>query len=695
MKKVIYSAIEFFIMLFLTVNISCSTDKHAGNDLSGKRKIYSETAKVKPVFISLPIGEITPEGWISDWAEDASHGITAHLDEYSASVYEGWTGLDFYEVMGAGEGGTSWPLEIAGHWLEGALGLSSILNDTELFRKVSKRLDLVVDGVLNGGESFIFWEPKSILIDKGGSKNNWGHHIMGRTLITYYQATHDERILQALVKTYKHFPVQDMFYDSEIPAYGSLNIEPMIETYLLSGEKAILDSVLAFSQRTAYKSVSERWSRGDFMTRHGGGYYELIRTPELLYNWTGNKTDLNATIKSIEWGDKRHLLPTGVCSGEEYLAGIGATRNVETCNITYASWAFLSMLRITGESSYAGRIEKIFFNAAPAPVARDFKTMCYYQSSNRYSNTIPAEEPRHPGKASYRFTKIGHPVQCCVANINRIIPVYVSNMWMATMDNGLAATLYGPCNVKTRVGKNIPVEIDCQTSYPFDETINVTLNPARNIEFPVYFCIPEWSINPKIMVNGTEINIKDKINGFLKVSRVWKKSDKITLYFPMNAKMVKGKETPYPRIAYFDHNDDRKLAKDTSINSPYGCVYFGPLLFSLAIADEDPNREKAEAKYNYALDVTSGDDVNQIEVIRHTMPERWNWSLDSPVQLKIHVREFDWKPTESQPLPAELVKGGKSTFVNLVPYGCTKYRVSMFPLTETSWNMLSDINSSN
>ena len=89
----------------------------------GNEKLYSETAKINPVFIPLPLGEITPKGWIKDWAEDASKGITAHLDEYSASVYEGWTGLDFYEVMGADQGGTSWPLEIAGHWLEGALGL--------------------------------------------------------------------------------------------------------------------------------------------------------------------------------------------------------------------------------------------------------------------------------------------------------------------------------------------------------------------------------------------------------------------------------------------------------------------------------------------------------------------------------------------------------------------------------------------
>ena len=692
MKRPICCIIAIYLILFFVLNMSCSSDKHEFNDLSGKRKIYSETAKIKPAFIPLALGDITPKGWIKDWAEDASKGITAHLDEYSASVFEGWTGLDFYEVMGAYQGGTNWPLEIAGHWLEGALGLSLILNDTALFNKISKRLDKVVDGVLNGSESFIFWEPRNVLIDKDGSKNNWGHHIMGRTLVAYYQATHDKKILQALVKVYKKFPIQDIYYDSEIPAYGALNIEPMIETYLLSGEKAILDSVLAFSRRTAYKSVSERWSNSDFMPRHGGGYYEILRAPALLYDWTGNKTDLEATIKTIEWGEKRHLLPIGVCSGEEYLAGIGATRNVETCNITYATWAFLSMLRITGDKSYADRIEKIFFNAAAAPVARDFKTMCYYQSSNRYSNILPSEEPRHPGKDSYKFTKIGHPVQCCVANINRNIPNYVSNMWMATMDNGLAATLYGPCNVQTMVTGNVLIEIDCQTSYPFEETINITLNPEKNIEFPLYLRIPSWCANPEIKINGTGIDVLNKGNEFIKVSRVWKKSDKIMLHFPMTINILKGRETPYPQIAYFSHENDRKMAKDTTLNNPYGCVYYGPLLFSQAIPDENPNKEIADVKFNYALDVTSYNIAGQVEIIRQTMPVKWNWSLDAPIQLKVKAREFDWQPTENQPLPDKLVKKGESTFIKLVPYGCTKFRVSMFPVTETFWSTLSGIN---
>ena len=38
-----------------------------------------------------------------------------------------------------------------------------------------------------------------------------------------------------------------------------------------------------------------------------------------------------------------------------------------------------------------------------------------------------------------------------------------------------------------------------------------------------------------------------------------------------------------------------------------------------------------------------------------------------------------------QPLPDALVKEKKVTTITLVPYGCTKFRITMFPITEESY----------
>jgi uncharacterized protein len=687
MEKQLYLIKISFIFL-LILNQSCSSRKY---DIVLERKIYSEHAKIVPSFIPLYPGAIVPKGWIKDWAESAAKGITGHLDEYSHTFGEAWKGHGF-EAMGANPDGTGWPLEQASYWLDGAVRLAYILEDSILINKVSKRLDYVVNGVLNGGESFIYWKNnKGVLIDTTSSIynenrdptsfNNWAHSQMGRALVAYYQATHRKRILEALVKVYKRFPIGDLWPDfSDVS--GACNIDPMIDTYLMSGDKTILDSILSFSHRPSYKSVVDRWLKGYLAPGHNVIYYEDIRVPALLYNWTGNKADLNASLEAIKWGEKKYLLPVGILSGEEWHAGIGSTRNIETCDIEASEWTFLSMLRITGDKSYADRIEKIFFNAAAAPVDREFKTMSYYQSLNRYSSSLPTVEPRAPGKGSYKYTRTGCKVLCCVGNMNRIIPNYVMNMWMASMDGGLAATLYGPCKLRTKVAEGVSVNIDCHTFYPFEESISMTVNPEKDVEFPIYLRIPEWCQYAKIKVNGKAIDIQQKGKEFIKIYRLWKKNDQITLDFPMNVEIIKGKETPYPQIRYF--NKGRMIAKDTTIKNPYESVYYGPLLFSLPIPDHDPNREVRNAKFNYALDVNDNNAENEVEIIHMIMPIKWNWSLDAPIQLRIKAKVFDWKPTENQPLPNEPIKSKISTKINLVPYGCTKFRVTMFPFADDS-----------
>ena len=413
-------------------------------------------------------------------------------------------------------------------------------------------------------------------------------------------------------------------------------------------------------------------------------FYENIRVPAILYLLTGNSHYLSASKQALAWAESTGLLTVGVISGEEYLAGVGATRNIETCDVAASMNTFYRLLEITGNNNFSDRIEKIFFNAAAAPVARDFATMCYYQSMNRFSNLLPGEEPQSPGKECFQFTKLGHSVLCCVGNNCRILPNYIMNMWMATRDHGLAATLYGPCKVKAEVAGHINAEISCITNYPFDETIQMVVNPSISAEFPVYLRIPEWCKAPSITVNGEKIVIAKQEGNFISINRKWNKNDKIDLALPMTPKILHGNETPYPQIGYFDKY--HKMAKDTTIHSPFSCVYYGPLLFSLAIPDIGPNEVAPGAKFNYALDVNPDDAGKVITVQRKAMPAIWNWSLDSPVKLTVNAMEFDWKPIENKILPEKPIEKGNPVKIQLVPYGTTKFRVTMFPVSANSFN---------
>ena len=639
-------------------------------------------------FHPLKPGAIEPTGWLRDWSLAAKNGITGHLDERAVTYAQGWSGKDF-KAGGVKARGTGWPLEQCGYWLDGLVRLAYILHDQELIAKAKSRLDPVVEGVLHGGASFIHWMPKDQLDD---AFNNWSHSHMGRALVAYYQATGEQRILDALVKVYRDYPLPD-FQDDFAVVNGLVNLDPMLDTFLLSKDPQVLANARSALERPGFKQTVESWTSGRFTPGHAVIFYENERVPALLYPWTGNRQLLDATLRAVAWSDEFYLLPHGLISGEEHVAGVGSTRNVETCNVAAAAWTYHWLLRITGAGQYADRMEQIFFNAGPAPVARDFQTMCYYQSPNQLSESLPRDEPHNPSQGSYQFTSIGHPCLCCVGNMNRILPNYIMHMWMTTPDHGLAATLYGPCRAQAKVAGDVPVTVNCRTSYPFEESIDIEVTPARETAFPVYLRFPSWCGKPAVEINGRSAKASLDANGFVKIARTWQAGDRLQLRFPMTPKLIQGRETPYPDYDYFRQEPvpkfrqvrSRQLAQVRDIHSPYASVRYGPLLFALPIPDETPNRVAPGAVWNYALDMNPKTEDTTIEVIRTPMPERWQWSLASPLRLRVDAVQFDWQPTELKPLPDAPVTNGAKTRIELVPYGCTKFRVSMFPVTSKLW----------
>jgi hypothetical protein len=646
--------------------------------------IYSDEAiKVKPRFVPLPAGAIAPRGWLKDWAEAAANGITGHLDERSPVYGMGWKGVGF-KALGADEtNGTGWPLEQCSYWLDGAVKLAYELNDKYLLDKVQERLNLIVNGVLESdSHSFVWWVKDLFTGKENYNFNNWAHSHIGRALTAYYEASGDPRVLEAITKVYSRFTPQAVPFTFGDGVSGCTNIDPMLLTYELSGNKDVLNTILKTAADEHTQEAVKNWHDNKYDTRaHGVITYENLRIPALMYLVTGEKVMYDCSLAYINWLDATHLLPFDVASAEEHLAGIGCTRNTETCDVPCAALAYRRMLEISGEGSWGDRVERVIFNAGPAPVSRDFQTMSYYQAPNRIEGLMPSETPGHPGRGSYNFEKTGHHVLCCVGNLNRVIPDYIQNQWMGTADKGVAATLYAPSLLQTVVGEGVPVEIETASNYPFEETLKMTVSLETATEFPVYLRIPAWCLKPKVAVNGKtqKLVITD---GFMKVLRQWKSGDVIALSFPMHVTVTDGVETPYPESDYFIKGGSagRKLAPVKDVNSPYRTVSYGPLLFALPVNDLDPNHQAPDAKWQYALVSNRAKDY-RIEHVK--MPAYWSWQIaEAPVRLKTKAVAFDWQPSPVLPLPKEYVTGGVREEITLIPYGCTKFRISMFPIAK-------------
>ena len=681
------------IALFLAVGCAFFTFT------SGGRAADANTNYARPfepagraAFLPLPPGAVEPGGWLRDWCIAARDGYTGHMDDYDVAFKQAWasdhkmTGENLLWYKGA------WPYEGGGYWFDGLVRLGYALHDESLIEQAKRRLYAVADNMNTTGMLFLWW------LDRKNPENQkamsaalegwplWASGLLGRSMTGFHAASHDKHVLDAL----------EMAYGSDVDCLrdikGNLsNLWPAFDTYCWTGNPRVAEALDGMFKReggallpnlSRYRKAPDLTPGTGVDNAHVVEFLEST-TPWLVgYLWTGDKQYLQAAVGWHDLLERVAMQPYGVPVSDEWYGPAGAFRGSETCDVAGYVWSQISLLAVTGQGRMADRLERAFFNAGPATVSRDFKTHVYFQSPNRFADQSP-DFPHGPrgGGGSYQAK---HSPLCCSAALNRVVPWFVTHMWMATPDNGLVAACYGPSKVTALVADHVPVTIVCKTDYPFNETIDLTVDPARVATFPLEFHIPGWCTAPMLTLNGARLEIAANADGFVRLARAWKAGDTVQLRFPMTAQVVRGRDTasgpPYDgahRVTPVTVPDPGSMR-----GVPFAAVSYGPLLFSLPIADTtDANTPDPAARWRFALDVQDP----QIRVERGAMPSRWDWPLNAPLKLKIHaVEATSWQPDPRVPsLPRfPVARGRAAEDVTLVPYGCTKFRISMFPVTQ-------------
>jgi hypothetical protein len=647
----------------------------------------------RPALLALPPGAVEPAGWLRDWCLAARDGYTGHMDDYAVEFKQAWAAD--HKMTGEGliwyKGG--WPYEGGGYWFDGLARLGLALHDEALIEQAKRRLYVVADHANPNGLLFLWWLDKNNPEDRKAVAAAlegwplWASGLLGRAMTGYYAGSGDPHILKALETVYSSDPDCLHGITSNLS-----NPWPAFDTYTWTGNQAIADALDAMFDKehpglkpilNRYRTAPELKPGTTVENQHVVEFLESTTPWAVAYLWTGDAGYLQAAMGWHDLLERIAMQPSGVPVADEWYGPTGAFRGTETCDVAGYVWSQASLLAVSGEGRLADRLERAFFNAGPATVSRDFKTHVYFQSPNRFVNGSPSF-PHGPmaGGGVYRPT---HSPLCCTAALNRVVPYFVTHMWMATYDNGLAATCYGPCKVTALAADRVPVEITCETDYPFNETIQMSVKPAKEAAFPLLFHIPGWCTNPELSVNGSAIQAEPNAKGFACVTRTWKAGDTVRLRFPMTASVVAGRDNSPCGPFTGEHKPTMVTIPEpgSTQGRPYAAVSYGPLLFSLAIPDTpDANTPDPAARWQFALDVQKP----EISVERQAMPSRWNWPLESPLTLTVNAVPVDWNPAPEAPkLPEEaVVKQKPSERITLIPYGCTKFRISMFPVTAES-----------
>jgi hypothetical protein len=253
-------------------------------------------------------------------------------------------------------------------------------------------------------------------------------------------------------------------------------------------------------------------------------------------------------------------------------------------------------------------------------------------------------------------------------------PKYAQYCWMATFNNGLAATAYGPSIVRAKVANGENITIKEETNYPFEEQIRFVIEVGKEVSFPLELRIPSWCAAPVIKLNG--IVQKNVIPGtYHSIFREWKNGDTVVLDLPMEIKISKW------------------------VNNSVG-IERGPLVYSLKM-DEDWKKLNSHVfngtdfseyevfpknAWNYGLIINEKNPSKSIEVIKGNMTDNPFNQGTTPILLKVKARKIN-----SWGLDANGVHAAEPPFspvssdnpieeIILVPFGAERIRLTYFPV---------------
>jgi hypothetical protein len=702
LKKLLF--FSGLIILLLIIG-HCDTGKY-GSTNRYYNDPYPEVKLSK--FVQLPVGAVTPEGWLrkqlSAWAE----GITGHLHEYKPGTFwNAWDNRKFKKE-------TWWPYEQQAYWADGLFQLAYILNDNRLKRIADDLEEKILSGQKQDGY-FGGW-PDAPYSNDG---EIYTLSLISQALLSYYSATGDERIISSLQKAFRHVysnckPLPDSSGSLPVAwrggSYGwpsaSHIIYPIFRVYTRTGDEELLklaDLIYEAGQKTGTGQSAQRscirvrslLSEGNtFYDLHGVDATEVLRIPAIHYLYSDNEEDLNASIRGISKVEKYCEQVHGAPSCDEQLRGPGAVNNTEMC--TQSTWSATkqTMFAITGDIHYADGVEKIVFNIGPGSRRPDGKAIEYYSAPNQVACTDNScRAPLiYPDRQSFRPD--GDPaVPCCIGQSNRLYPNYVKDaMWLASVDNGLAAVCYGPCKVTACAGdRGEKVTVNEITNYPFEEKIRFEVNSKKDVKFPFYLRIPGWCTNAIIKINDLPCNDDLLPCSLVRIDRLWHPGDSVVLSLPMKIRL--------------------SVWNNSSV-----AVERGPLVYSLKIKQKwEKIGERfpgfpdwkclSESDWNFAICFNlENNGLKKFPLISvhypadlyftvkyNKVPEgSYPWEF-SPIELLCKGKKVDhWKLPEDDVTPdvpqSPILNNNPVEEITLIPMGCAPVRITYFPVAEMQHN---------
>ena len=601
--------------------------------------------------------DIQPKGWLKQQLLTQKEGLTGHPEALS---YPYNTCLWAGEIPRMGTHGQDWwRYEQTAYYTDGLLRLGYLLGDDEFISKGEDGISYTLAHP---------WENGRL-----GSKvisNTWPFAVFFRAMKAAYDVSPNPAILEALTKHYNSISLKHLARKRDI-----ISLEGMLWTAAQTGDKALVaraDSVFRFRKELLEGVDIKRDDRvtPDFLMgekpyhMHGVTMSEFLKLPIMLYAATGNPWYKHLAVSSLDRLYEEDGLPDGLFTSAEWLQGRGIRHSHETCNAIDMSWTLGYYLEILKEPRYADMLEKIVFNAGAGSVTNDFKALQYYSSVNQFLATGTSNHNKDNYCSTWMAYRPTHQTECCAGNIHRLYPNYAARMWLRGEGEAVAA-LYGPSEFRYSADLSFAEE----TEYPYGEKVVFRVKASNGSHaLRLTLRIPGWCNGASLKVNGKAWKETTTTGRFVTIDRKWKDGDVVELALPMEVES---------KVAFG------------------GGIYFqrGPLVYSYAIPATFTKDTVRYANMNgkYPAD----DEAFPCWDIQPAGP--WAFAVKADVKatvagqtsaLRIAVYPIEWDFAKgpngellTPDLPVAPVPIGPMEYIDLVPYGTTTLRLTVFPVT--------------
>lgn len=681
-RKSVYSTILFVCLFAGSLQAQSLKGEVISKPANNSTNAYYVSNKAPlqlQYFVKLPVTAIKPGGWLRKQLELQRDGLTGNLGEIS--IWLSKTDNAWLNKEGKGK----WGWEELPYWLKGYGNIAYMLGDEKMLRETKFWIEAVLNNQRDNGDFGPF-------VEKGqGKRDLWTNMPMLWCLQSYYEYARDPRVLRLMSNYFKwqaSIPDDKFLEDYWEKSRGGDNLVSVYWLYNHTGERWLLDLATKIDKNTA------NWRQKDNLPNwHNVNIAQCFREPATYYLQSGNGEDLAATYTNFKLVRNSYgQVPGGMFGADENARkGYDDPRQaVETCGMVEQMTSDQMLMWFTGDTYWAENCEDVAFNTFPAAFMPDYRSLRYLTAPNMVvsdsKNHAPGLQNNGPFLMMNPFSS-----RCCQHNHAAGWVYYAENSWMATPDNGLAVQLYSEGSVTATVGNGTEVTLIENTHYPFEETVQFTVQTGRAVSFPLYLRIPQWSATATVKVNGKPVAIQPQPGGYIKLTNTWKNGDKISLQLPMKLKV-----------------------QEWTKNKNSVSVAYGPLTFSLKIAENYVEKdskataigdsrwqESADPKkwpsyeiypasaWNYGLLLNSQQPAQSFTVVKKKWPADNNpWTATgAPIELRAKGKKINSWTIDQYGLCGVLPQSPVQTeepvaSLTLVPMGSARLRISAFPVVQ-------------